>query len=157
MTFGERVSLTRKKLKISQEKLAKEISTSAPVVGRYERNEIKPSVEVAAKIANTLGVTIDYLIGNSDNVAFDKRTLKRLEEIESLYEKEFRETTKIEHYVPSHFEVWLKEAKEDQERRLKEKNEQIMSLEPTPLEEKIEESLLAFFSYLDELVAQRYQ
>jgi len=88
MTFGERVSLTRKKLKISQEKLAKEINTSAPVIGRYERNEIKPSVEVAAKIANTLGVTIDYLIGNSDSVAFDKRTLKRLEEIESLPEED---------------------------------------------------------------------
>jgi transcriptional regulator with XRE-family HTH domain len=88
MTFGERVSLTRKKLKMSQETLAKEIKTSAPVIGRYERNEIKPSVEVAAKIANTLGVTIDYLIGNSDNVAFDRRTLKRLEEIETLSEED---------------------------------------------------------------------
>jgi transcriptional regulator with XRE-family HTH domain len=88
MTFGERVSLTRKKLKMSQETLAKEIKTSAPVIGRYERNEIKPSVEVAAKIADTLGVTVDYLIGNSDNVAFDRRTLKRLEEIETLSEED---------------------------------------------------------------------
>ena len=47
MTFGEKVSILRKQLKWSQDDLAKKIGTSAPIIGRYERGEIKPSIEVA--------------------------------------------------------------------------------------------------------------
>jgi transcriptional regulator with XRE-family HTH domain len=83
MTFGERILSLRKKNKWSQDELAKRIGTSAPIVGRYERNEIKPSIEVAKKLADELGVTIDYLIGGTDKV-FDKALLKKIEEIESL-------------------------------------------------------------------------
>jgi transcriptional regulator with XRE-family HTH domain len=83
MTFGERILSLRKKNKWSQDELAKKIGTSAPIVGRYERNEIKPSIEVAKKLADELGVTIDYLIGGTDKV-FDKALLKKIEEIESL-------------------------------------------------------------------------
>jgi transcriptional regulator with XRE-family HTH domain len=84
MTFGEKISMLRKQLKWSQDELAGKIGTSAPIVGRYERGEIKPSIEVASKIADALNVTIDYLIGNSDKLIFDKKLLKRLEEIENL-------------------------------------------------------------------------
>ena len=70
--------------KMSQDDLAKKIGTSAPIIGRYERNEIKPSIEVAAKIAEELGVTVDYLLGNSDNMVMDKKLIKRIEDIEAL-------------------------------------------------------------------------
>ena len=55
--------------------------------GRYERNEIKPSIEVAKKLADELGVTIDYLIGGS-NTIFDKDLLKKIEDIENLSEED---------------------------------------------------------------------
>ena len=84
MTFGERIIMLRKQLKMSQDDLAKKIGTSAPIIGRYERNEIKPSIEVAAKIAEELGVTVDYLLGNSDNMVIDKKLIKRIEDIEAL-------------------------------------------------------------------------
>jgi transcriptional regulator with XRE-family HTH domain len=84
MTFGERIIMLRKQLKLSQDDLAKKIGTSAPIIGRYERNEIKPSIEVAAKIAEELGVTVDYLLGNSDNMVMDKKLIKRIEDIEAL-------------------------------------------------------------------------
>jgi len=84
MTFGERIIMLRKQLKLSQDDLAKKIGTSAPIIGRYERNEIKPSIEVAAKIAEELGVTVDYLLGNSDNMIMDKKLIKRIEDIEAL-------------------------------------------------------------------------
>ncbi|MFO7867864.1 MAG: helix-turn-helix transcriptional regulator [Bacteroidales bacterium] len=83
MTFGERIVSLRKKLKWSQDELAKKIGTSAPIIGRYERNEIKPSIEVAKKLADELEVTIDYLIGGSNQV-FDKALLKKIEDIENL-------------------------------------------------------------------------
>ena len=64
MTFGKKISEVRKQKKMSQDKLAKAIGTLAVTVGRYERDEAKPSIEVAAKIANALEVSLDYLAGN---------------------------------------------------------------------------------------------
>jgi transcriptional regulator with XRE-family HTH domain len=84
MTFGEKIIMLRKQLKWSQDDLAKQIGTSAPIIGRYERNEIKPSIDVAAKIADSLGVMVDYLIGNSDKMVLDKKIMKRIEDIEKL-------------------------------------------------------------------------
>lgn len=83
MTFGERIILHRKQLKMSQDDLARKVGTSAPIIGRYERNEIKPSIEVAAKIANELNVTVDYLLTGS-NMVMDKQLMKRMEDIEAL-------------------------------------------------------------------------
>lgn len=88
MTFGERITLIRKQLKWSQEELAKKVGTSAPIIGRYERNEIKPSIDVAKKIADELNVTVDYLLGGSDKMVLDKKLLKRIEDIEALPTKE---------------------------------------------------------------------
>lgn len=84
MTFGERIISLRKKLKWSQDELAKKVGTSAPIIGRYERNEIKPSIETAKNIADSLGVTLDYLLGGSNSAVLDKSLLKRLEDIERL-------------------------------------------------------------------------
>jgi len=84
MTFGERISVLRKQLKLSQNDLAKKIGTSAPIVGRYEREEIKPSIDVASKLADALSVSLDYLLGKSDKMILDKRNIQRLEDLEQL-------------------------------------------------------------------------
>ena len=84
MTFGEKILQLRKSVKMSQSELAKRVGTSGPIIGRYERNEIKPSIEMAAKIADVLGVTIDYLVGRSESMVADRKTLSRIEEIEKL-------------------------------------------------------------------------
>jgi transcriptional regulator with XRE-family HTH domain len=80
--------MVRKQLKLSQEDLAKQVGTSAPIIGRYERNEIKPSIDTAKKIADSLGVTVDYLIGGSSKMILDKKLLNRLEDIEALPKEE---------------------------------------------------------------------
>lgn len=86
MTFGERIISLRKKLKWSQDDLAKKVGTSAPIIGRYERNEIKPSIDTAKNIADALGVSIDYLISGSGGMVLDKKTLQRLVDIQALDE-----------------------------------------------------------------------
>ena len=83
MTFGERITLIRKQLKWSQEDLAKKVGTSAPIIGRYERDEIKPSIEVAAKMAELLNVSLDYLVGKTD-VLLDHKIMNRITEIQKL-------------------------------------------------------------------------
>ena len=51
MSFGEKTALTRKKKGFSQDELAKKVGTIAVTIGRYERNEIKPSIDIATKIS----------------------------------------------------------------------------------------------------------
>jgi len=87
MTFGERILSIRKRLKWSQDDLAKKVGTSAPIIGRYERNEIKPAIDTAKNIADALGVTIDFLLG-ADDMIMDKQLLKKIKDIESFTKEE---------------------------------------------------------------------
>ncbi len=59
------------------------IGTSGDVIGRYERGDISPSVEVVSKIADALEVSVDYLLGKT-KMEMDKQALKRLEDISNL-------------------------------------------------------------------------
>ncbi|WP_276505076.1 helix-turn-helix domain-containing protein [Terrimonas pollutisoli] len=43
--------------------MAKEVGTSSAIIGRNERNEITPSMDVTAKIADALDVSLDLFGG----------------------------------------------------------------------------------------------
>lgn len=83
MDFGQNMMLLRKQKKLSQAALGKMIGTSGDVIGRYERGDIKPSVDVVAKLADALEVSVDYLIGKT-SLVIDKNTMDRIEEISAL-------------------------------------------------------------------------
>jgi len=83
MDFGQNMMLLRKQKKYSQAALGKMIGTSGDVIGRYERDDIKPSVDVVAKIADALEESIDYLVGKT-SLRLDRKLLQRLEDIEAL-------------------------------------------------------------------------
>lgn len=53
------------------------------VLGRYERNEVFPSIDIATKIADVLDVSLDYLVGNTDTV-LEKDLLKKITDIQTL-------------------------------------------------------------------------
>jgi transcriptional regulator with XRE-family HTH domain len=59
------------------------IGTSGDVIGRYERGDILPSIEAAAKIADALEVSVGYLIGKT-KMELDKDTIRRFEDISAL-------------------------------------------------------------------------
>lgn len=86
--IGDRIAYLRKAIGISQTELAKRISASREAIGKYERNEALPSVETAKKIADVFEVTLDYLVDESGTAAFDKKTVKRLNDIQSLNEND---------------------------------------------------------------------
>ena len=50
-----------------------------------ERGENVPSIDVAAKIADALTVTLDYLVKDAEYEQIDNDTLKRLKEVQGLY------------------------------------------------------------------------
>lgn len=83
MSLGEQIMLLDKQITLSQAALGKAIGSSRDIIGRYERNIMIPSIEVIIKIADTWGVSIDYLVGKT-NLELEKNTLKRLEDIATL-------------------------------------------------------------------------
>ena len=83
MTFGERLAIVRKRRKMSQADVGKIININGDAYGRYERDEVKPTIDMANKIANALKVSLDFLVGNTD-LELDTETLKRVEDISKL-------------------------------------------------------------------------
>ena len=52
--------------KMSPDELTKNLKVHGAVISRYERDEVKPFIEMAAAIAESLEISLEYLIGNSD-------------------------------------------------------------------------------------------
>jgi len=84
MTFGEKITYARKQKKMTQGDLGKAVGTSGDIIGKYERDEIKPSIDTAAKVADALGVTLDYLVKDGQYQNIDQDALNRLKLIEKL-------------------------------------------------------------------------
>lgn len=87
MTLGQHITKLRKQLKLSQNELGKKIGTSGDIIGRYERDEVKPSIEVASKIADILNVGLDFLIGKT-KVEVDNQLLNRIIEVQQMNEED---------------------------------------------------------------------
>ncbi len=87
MSFGSRLLEARKKRGLSQGELADYLGTKGPAIGRYERDEMKPSIEVAAKMADYLEVSLDYLVGKTD-IEVDPKTAKRILEVSKFNEED---------------------------------------------------------------------
>jgi transcriptional regulator with XRE-family HTH domain len=84
MTFGQKMAFCRKEKKLSQAELGKLSGINGDIIGKYERNEMKPSIETAKKLADALEVTLDYLVADGELRNLDKKTLQRLEDISKL-------------------------------------------------------------------------
>lgn len=80
------ITALRKAKNLSQSDLAKQIDISQVMVGKYERGDAIPSIEVAKKIADAFGVSLDYLVGEGQNASFDKKTVKRIQDIQNMDE-----------------------------------------------------------------------
>jgi len=84
--FPKRLHDLRKERHLSQAELAHRIGTSGTIIGRYERGEITPSIEVAHRLAEVFGVTLDYLVGDEKLPAelADEKMLARWKALEGL-------------------------------------------------------------------------
>ena len=63
MAFNERVTLARENKGLTRVELGNLIGVSNNMIGKYERAEITPPLEVATKIAEVLDCSLDYLVG----------------------------------------------------------------------------------------------
>lgn len=88
MNIGNKISDLRKERGLSRDALGKLVGTSGAVIGRYEREEITPSIDVAKKMADALDVSLDYLTGGTSTMVKDKKMLYRLELLQKVSQKE---------------------------------------------------------------------
>lgn len=100
--IGQRLKLARASAGFSLRELADKIGNlvSAQALGKYERDEMVPGSKVLLTLADALGVTEDYLVGQSnitlEAVEFRKNRITRK-----------REEAQIEAAVISHLERYL--------------------------------------------------
>ncbi|MBQ7768475.1 MAG: helix-turn-helix transcriptional regulator [Oscillospiraceae bacterium] len=65
--FGERIRSLRESMNYSQVKFAETFGIGQSSVVRYEKGEASPSLELLVKIADYCDVSLDYVLGRTDN------------------------------------------------------------------------------------------
>lgn len=73
MEFPKRLKALRKEKKITQVKLASKLHYGYTTIANYESGRNQPNIRDLTKLANTLNVSIDYLVGNSDIKYIEER------------------------------------------------------------------------------------
>lgn len=64
--LSERLFALRQEQDLSQKNLVKEMGFALNTYVRYERGERVPDADVLVRIADYYGVTLDYLVGRSE-------------------------------------------------------------------------------------------
>ncbi|RXM49615.1 hypothetical protein BOQ64_22850 [Chryseobacterium sp. CH25] len=67
--------------------MGKLVGVHGAVIGRYEREEVKPSIEMATQLAEALEVSLDYLVGSTD-ILMDKNIVAKILDIQKLKEND---------------------------------------------------------------------
>ena len=62
-----RLKELRKKKGISQLRMATELNTTQNIINCYETGEREPGIDALIKIADYLNISVDYLIGRTEN------------------------------------------------------------------------------------------
>jgi len=65
IAFGDRLRQIRKEMGLSQEEFAKLLGSTKQALSRYETNQRAPRITIAGEYAEKLGVTLDYLLGDT--------------------------------------------------------------------------------------------
>ena len=101
-TFGKRLAECRKAKNLSQKELAEAFVTSHTTIGKYERDEMLPSIDAAKKLAKLLDTTVGYLLGETGQADLfkDPAMLKRFQDIAVLPDNEKAALlTNIDHFI----------------------------------------------------------
>ena len=93
MEFSERLKDLRKQAGLTQVDVAEKLGISQPAYASWERGVKKPTQENLVKIAQVLNVSVDYLVGNSEE------GIDELDNIELLFRMNSKGLTEEEKRV----------------------------------------------------------
>ena len=82
--LGKRIRKERLRLNLTQEQLSEDIEISTAYLGQIERGERSLTLDKLVKLANRLGVTVDYLLSDSVSISPDNQTDRILQLLLSL-------------------------------------------------------------------------
>lgn len=87
MKFGDRLKNLREENNMSRDNLANKLNISYSAVSKYETNIRFPDQEMLKKISDIFNVSIDYLLGNTDqrNISIDEK-YKEVYDVEEAME-----------------------------------------------------------------------
>ena len=71
MSLGERIKLRRQVLKITQQQLAQALGMTPQHISALEQDKGAPSLALLPKLAEELGVSIDYLVSGKEGIITD--------------------------------------------------------------------------------------
>jgi len=110
MKFSERLKDLRKQAGLTQVDVAEKLGISQPAYASWERGVKKPTQENLVKIAQILNVSVDYLVGNSEEITDE------LDNIELLFRMNLKGLTEKEKET---FRKELIEFLEDRKKKFK--------------------------------------
>ena len=71
MSIGKRIRKRRQELKLTQENLARALGLTPQHISGIEQDKRSPSLASLAKLAEELGVTIDFIVTGKEGVIID--------------------------------------------------------------------------------------
>lgn len=88
MAFGTHLKSCRTGKNVSQEQLASAVGVHANHISRYETGKATPSIEVAAKMAEALEVSLDELVfgsqANPEEALSDRELIALFKKVQNL-------------------------------------------------------------------------
>lgn len=86
---GDRIALMREKRGMTQEELSAKLGISRASLSHYEKNRREPDYETLNKIADFFHISLDYLVGRTDepNTILDPDVREFVDELELSDEK----------------------------------------------------------------------
>jgi transcriptional regulator with XRE-family HTH domain len=78
-SIGNKITIARKKINLSQAELAQQVSISSQAVGKWERGESMPDITTLNRLAEILGVDLNYFSERFQSVKNETTTVEPLE------------------------------------------------------------------------------
>lgn len=84
MNIGNRIAFLRDQRNLTQEELAAALGISRAALSHYEKNRREPDTETLTKVADLFQVSLDYLVGrtNEATVSLDSDVRQFTDELE---------------------------------------------------------------------------
>lgn len=109
-TFQERIKTLRQENNLSQNALAEKIKSSQKIIDYWEKGASEPKASFIVALADSFGVTTDYLLGREDDFG-NVNVNSDLNDEEKALLKAFRAMGKSDRQALSRFAEYL--AKKD--------------------------------------------
>lgn len=83
-SIGDKITTARKKANLSQAELAQQVSISSQAVGKWERGESMPDITTLNRLAEILGVDLNYFSESFQNVNAEMTALDKSDNLVEL-------------------------------------------------------------------------